>query len=172
MRSNIIRTAELQELIKAHTKPLKVRGRVYAHDWHTGQGVVTGWARRVGFHTVTAPLHVFKKVYCYNKFGNTRAAIVNLVIPVGAQIYIGDYAFSRFAGSSEMKMRTSEAFVHSIVSLAALEQESEGHAGYDNEFKYVPGTTVKPTRRFSKAEDQCDSGIHFFINLADAKNWS
>jgi hypothetical protein len=169
--SRVIKGTELQELITASTKPPKVRGRVYTHNWFTGKGEVTGWEYREGFHTVTAPLHVFKKIYCYTPNIQVCAAIANLVIPVGAEIFIGNYAYERWAQSGEMKMRASEAFVHSVVRIGNLEQVSEGHAGYDNNFKYVPGTTVKPTKRFSKSEDQCSTGIHFFINLTHAKNW-
>jgi hypothetical protein len=119
-----------------------------------------------GFYKVVTPLHVFKKVYV-----NRVETIANLVIPAGAMIYAEPYAFQPGARMALRKMRASEAFVHSLVKQRMGTQVQEANSHWDPSFTYKVGETVKPNRPFSKDETQCDHGIHFFINLADAKRW-
>jgi hypothetical protein len=97
-------------------------------------------------------------------------AIANLIIPVGAMIYASNDAFVCNSSDSR-KMRATEAKVHSVVTRRSKKQEQLAHSMFDSDFKYVPGQIVKPSKRFSKCEDRCDSGIHFFVNLHDALTW-
>lgn len=161
---------DLRKLIEAHSTPLKVRGRIYEYNHIHHKSVCVGWETREGFYTLTHPLHVFKKVFCF-RWSDTRAAIANLVIPAGAVIYVDTRAFLRGASPHTLKMRASEAFVHSIALINGETQLASAHSVRDNAFTYIPGRTVKPKYRFSKKKAQCESGIHFFVNLAAAKNY-
>ena len=120
-----------------------------------------------GFFKVEKPMHVFKKLF--TKTG-TRV-IANLIIPAGALIYCDHDAFNGYSCINWRKMRASEAFVHSLVKQLNHESVSEAVSWHDKKFKYHPGKSVKPTMHFSMEEYQCDFGIHFFVNLADAAAW-
>jgi hypothetical protein len=123
-----------------------------------------------GFYKVVTPLHVFKKVH-HEINGHKVDAIANLIIPVGALIFAPHYSFWAFNSADGRKMRASEAEVHSIVTKRAKKQVNIAIATRCRRFEYKVGTTVKPELRFSRCGDQCESGIHFFVNLADAKSW-
>lgn len=100
--------------------------------------------------------------------------IANLIIPAGALIYVESDAFSVAYGDSLFirKMRASRAFVHSLVTQTKQTTVTTAVSGYSKAFKYTTGSVVEPAEPFSKREDQCDSGIHFFINMKDALGWS
>jgi hypothetical protein len=165
-----VRGQELRDYFMSHVKP------------HSDQ-----------FYKVVKPLHVFK-VAC-NRHG-AKNRIVNLVIPVGAIVYAADCCFSERSALDGRKMRASEAYVHSIVKYNAdtwwphnrhsfnevhLYSENNpisfdvsrvstakvAHAFW-NSFEYRTGNTVRPQKPFSMLSDQCDSGIHFFLNARDA----
>lgn len=71
-------------------------------------------------------------------------------------------------------MRASEAYVHSIVTAnkrkSKFVYKQKGYSEHDNSFVYVVGETIKPDK-FSHRENICDSGIHFFLDVADALDW-
>ena len=119
-----------------------------------------------GFYKVVTPMYVFKKVYALS------GAIANLVIPAGATIFIDPRAFIPGADASNRKMRASEAFVHSIAMQRTGTPLKEAESRWISTFKYRAGKTVKPVQRFSWRSLQCEAGIHFFVNLADAKGWA
>lgn len=133
---------------------------------------------RGGFAVVTKPLHVFKKVEIHDKHG-WPSAIASLVIPAGAGIYMDASAFSakhhmnRWGSGprSERKMRASFAKVHSLAAADTGKPRRTATSEHDPGFKYRPGRLVTPTEPFSRARESCASGIHFFLNLADAANY-
>jgi len=49
----------------------------------------------------------------------------------------------------------------------------EGISSYDPDVKYVVGEIVKPKEKFSEDwQDECASGIHFFITRLEAENYA
>lgn len=159
----MIKGDNLEAFIKEHCVKARVRAtNAYGH-----------LTECEGFFKVVKPLHVFKKVYHCDRMNQYEASevIANLVIPVGALIYVPNSAFRPWGNDDDRKMRASEANVHSVVTIRGKKQLKEARSGYDHIFKYKVGATVKPTSRFSRRESQCAEGIHFFVNLSDAKNW-
>lgn len=152
---DVITGDTLKQFVLEHCKPQRVRAKV-----------------QKGFYKVVKPMHVFKKVHVGTDSRNTQA-IANLIIPVGALIYAEDVPIY-FADANDYdyrKMRASEAKVVSIVSCKNQIPANEGFSGSGSSFKYHSGKTVKPTYPFSKKAAQCESGIHFFVNLRDALKW-
>jgi hypothetical protein len=160
----MIKGNKLEAFINEHCKKAIVRLTI-SHWWSQTKSR----PRQHGFFTVVKPMHVFKHVR--HGENNSTRAIANLVIPVGAMIYVNDIAFSEGAVASHRKMRASEAFVHSIAAQRSGQQVHEATSSWTSMFKYIVGKTVKPMKPFCKVSTQCESGIHFFVNLADAKSW-
>ena len=163
--SVLINTGVIVEYVLDHavkqrvrTKPVKYHGGTY------GKAI-----SRQGFFKVTKPMYVFKKVYV--GVANNQA-IANLIIPVGALIYVEGATVNYCnVGITTRKMRASEAYVHSIVTVRDKVQVRLAKSGHDSKFMYVPGTTVKPDNGFDKEEEACAGGIHFFVDLVDALVW-
>jgi hypothetical protein len=166
----LITEKALKDHILAHCKPAVVRTKEYEWSYMLTKLVSPGRKSRHGFFTVTKQMHVFKKVHVKRPSSKFVDAIANLIIPVGAMIYVGEAAFV-WNYTDVRKMRVSEAFVHSIVESRKQTPVSVAYAWYTNDFKYNVGATVKPVEKFSKSEEQCDSGIHFFVNLQDALDY-
>lgn len=120
------------------------------------------------FYKVVKPLYVFKKTY---KGGND--VVVNLIIPVGAKIYAPDSAgWTVDECSGYRKMRASKAIVHSqALRHGSRRQVDNSRSGHNYSFIYKNGAVVKPEEEFSYESSQCASGIHFFLNLADAYHY-
>lgn len=84
--------------------------------------------------------------------------IVKLLIPAEAK---RSHAFGR-------KCRAEFAQVLEIVGPKGGERK-EATSKHDGSFTYHVGDTVKPTQPFSKHwQEECDSGIHFFITREEA----
>jgi hypothetical protein len=156
-----LKSFKLQAHIEDHCVPIVVR----LTDWSGGRYPVHG------FYKVVEPMRVFKKVYAPDGNRYHVDAIANLIIPVGATIYASWHAYRPSVDADDRKMRASEAFVHSIAKQRMGTQIQQADSGWDSFFKYRVGETVKPTQRFSKSPSQCSPGIHFFVNLSDAKHW-
>lgn len=122
------------------------------------------------FRQVTKPLHVFKKVFRGAR--HYGPVIANLIIPTGAHVYHnGDGAFDARIKIHYRKMRASKAYVHSLVPLHGKLPLKSAVSGYSSNFVYRPGESVVPTEGFSYDDGACGSGIHFFLNLADAMKY-
>lgn len=130
------------------------------------------------FYVVEKPLHVFKKVHEHRGWSE---CVANLVIPKGAVIYASPTVFGAdpwdfkqsplrrdLHHADHRKMRCSEARVHSIARIHDGEATDEARSRHDAHFKYLPKTNVRPVRKFSWRQEQCESGIHFFLNVSDA----
>ena len=115
------------------------------------------------FWRITKEMKVFKKAY-YKYY---HQVIVNLVIPVDAIIHFPESNYS-VDEIDNRKMRASKAFVHSIASKNNKEILNVAHSDWSVDFKYIVGKTVKPTYSFCSTPYQCESGIHFFMQLEDA----
>jgi hypothetical protein len=118
------------------------------------------------FYVVTKPLKVFKKTY-----SASNDVIVNMIIPVGSIIYVHPSAFSQFAyatNSVYRKMRTNLAYIQSQYNMHHKKNINNSHSGHRFDFAYVNGQYVKPKYAFSMSNEQCTSGIHFFLNVNDA----
>lgn len=158
--------AQLKAFIDQHSVKQRVRHTVHTYEGHH---IVVG---QPGFYKVTHQMHVFKKIRVLNARNRYVQAIANLIIPVGATIYTDPQAFCRpRAEAHARKMRASEAYVDSIVQMSDLCEHQCGLSGHNPGFMYSVGSTVVPVRKFAKHSSQCASGIHFFINLADAMEW-
>lgn len=95
----------------------------------------------------------FKKAYT-NSWHGARAYIVELRVP--------EYA-KRSSGTSKM-CRCSEA---EVVSISRINGWNDGtrtaYSGYDQEFRYTIGETVKPSGFDPDRWKECAPGIHFFM---------
>ena len=118
--------------------------------------------------------------------------IANLVVPVGATIYAGDYYEVHHKDMASSKFRVSSAVCHSIATIFDKQQQQVGYSNYSRFFKYdvnpklaeqtknslhteekLFSKTVKPKGfiipdRFSHADKVCDGGIHIFFSLRTA----
>ncbi len=137
-----------------------------------------------GFWRVENDLHVFKKGWSDDAFGDQ--CIINMVIPKGSEIYAErvnakDYEY----GIDCRKMRASKALVHSIVKyedceiglmqngkscmeFSEVKPISKCSSTWDQNFIYRKGKIAVPVQGFFYIQEQCTSGIHFFLNLVDA----
>lgn len=159
----------LKALILSHCTRKNVRWREHSHNDYSCYPYKPVYVRRSSssYYTVHTPIHVFKKV-----IANRADAIANLIIPAGAVIYVHPHAFDKDANwTTSRKMRATEAFVHSIATCRKKVSCNTARSGHDSKFKYTVCSTVKPTLPFDYQRYQCGSGIHFFVNLADAKGW-
>jgi hypothetical protein len=109
--------------------------------------------------------------------------IVALLIPKGAIVYIPD-VYCRDC-LDDRKMRASEAIVHKqfligqtwhLIHRGEFDTEfykevNKTVSSFDYSFQYITGTSVVPNGGFSFNQRQCEPGIHFFVNLADAMNY-
>lgn len=108
-----------------------------------------------------SPIYGFKKVYGNGLF-ETSERIANLIIPPDSIIVC--------AGSH--KLRTDQAFVHSIVRIKDNEEVKKGYSWHSPHFEYRKHAIVKP--RFGLNTDifsTCHTGIHFFLDLNSAYNY-
>lgn len=130
---------------------------------------------RTNFWKVVNPLKVWKRT---NHVRESGKVIVALSIPVNATVFM--QTDTNGSNTEARKMRASEAFVEKqfhvgwpfledySYSLTKYEEVQVSHSGHNWNFKYKTGEVVKPYGPFSKLEEQCASGIHFFVNLSDA----
>ena len=87
-------------------------------------------------------------------------AIAKLLIPKDAK---RSHAFGR-------KCRTSKAKVLAIYTPDGKESKRAHLSTHDNTFTYKAGCTVKPYEPFSENwQNECASGIHFFITREEAE---
>jgi hypothetical protein len=134
---------------------------------------------------VIAP-HRFKKPYDILGMGtnseraavnswNRTGAIANLIIPKGAEVYIEEY--KTLTEPNRLKMRASEAKIHSVVRIADKKQVIFGRSFHDSSFVYLNpkmlgdlagDAFISPIGGFNGYAGQCASGIHFYINLSAA----
>ena len=135
---------------------------------------------RTNFWKVVNPLKVWKRAHKSRARGKV---IVALSIPVGATVFMQTDV--NYNAEDTRKMRASEAFVEKqfYVGWPYLEEHSGAISTYNldryeevqasescraSHFKYETGKIVTPEADFSTRSRQCDSGIHFFVNLRDA----
>ena len=91
--------------------------------------------------------------------GNKDKVIVKLRIPSDA----------KRSSATTRKCRCSKADVIAIYNLDGTEAgETTCHSDYDNSFIYEVGKTVEVTNFSDDRWDECDTGIHFFINRQEA----
>jgi hypothetical protein len=137
-------------------------------------------AHRKDFFKLTNDIKVRKRT---NSIAQMERCIVALLIPKGAVVY----APNNYQGSIDCrKMRASEAIVYKQFLVGhkfhlghlpgAFETEfykevNKTVSGFDYSFQYTTGTSVVPEDGFSFNQRQCEPGIHFFVNLADAMNY-
>lgn len=125
-------------------------------------------------YVVTKPLHVFKIA----NTGKHGLVLVNLVIPIGARINAPKKVFTALPeyDRAKRKMRASEAIVRSMHKCNRFHQPlgkcSVAYSGQDSTFVYRPGETVKPKEGFDEQTTVCASGIHFFLNVIDALDYT
>lgn len=148
-----------------------------------------------GIFKVTKPMKVWKKTKDTSYFQGD--VIVALEIPVGALVHAHMFGYGCASDNtmnralSYRKMRTSRAKVVEQFQLGKVggtgiyklkpgnyqfsikyyNSISESISGWSSSFKYTTGKIVKPKNKFSMDNDQCASGVHFFINLSDAMKW-
>ena len=148
-----------------------------------------------GFWTVEKELKVWKAtrlgpIQRPKGFTPGGRVIVALRIPAGAQLFalpLDRYSFDD--DIDDRKMRASAAFVEKQfyvgsaytynhysktreIELSECTAIKKSFATYDQDFAYRTGHIVKPSYNFSTSRSQCVSGIHFFVNLTDAMEYT
>jgi hypothetical protein len=154
---------------------------------------------RPGYWRVVKELNVFKKVQTYlsgvdrdvvvnphlkmtnilyhghnssltENYYSRADAIANLIIPVGSEIYIDDWKAT--VNPDFLKMRASQAQVHSIVRISDKKQVVFARSNYDKLFTYVnpqlvagADKVIHPGNGWAQRSGQCAGGIHFYINI-------
>ena len=132
-------TFERQEYIRLHTK--KIAGAQY------------------NIHRTTHDLLVFKKVHV-GRPGKSQHAVANLIIPAGSVVRLPAYYDS--------KCRADKAFVHSIIRRSDFKEFDQAFAEHFNSFKYHKGQMAVPVYKFDMENEECASGIHFFLDIESA----
>jgi len=102
---------------------------------------------------------LYKKAYVI-KDDSFKEMIIKLEVPEKAKRVYCD----------ELKIRVSKAKVIGFYNLdgSVLPDDSEVVSGYDHNFKYKIGDTVKPEKDFDPTSGSCGSGIHGYIDISDA----
>jgi hypothetical protein len=91
-----------------------------------------------------------------------KVVIVELLIPSMAK---RNNAFVR-------KCRAEYAIVTEIKSIDGNTDFPSAKSSYDSTFKYEIGDTIKPTTPYDENfQNECSSGIHFFITRLEAENY-
>jgi hypothetical protein len=99
-----------------------------------------------------------------NRSYDLSAAIANLMIPKGALVHCNQFAFTN-------KLRANKALVHSIVRVEDRKPVMYGLSSYDTSFMYLNGgmlgreIEVRPWHGFYNGTGNCESGIHFYLEL-------
>lgn len=153
---------------------------------HTFLAKHAKWERSTGLWTVHTPMRAYKQTRTMDGY----AALVVLEVPAGALVFAPtrdvmiDIEASGHADASDRKMRVSEAKVVAQYSLAGLNSGwyarnnpsdyrdgkpvKRSFSDHSSSFEYKTGTVAKPREPFSMEREQCESGIHVFLNAADA----
>lgn len=120
---------------------------------------------------------VFKKVYGPPRKNNSGYSIAPhelvavLRIPKGTLMRIPHLdLFSEYQRRS-MKHRAARAKVLRIENMRGEKWKHVAYSRWSSSFEYRVGRIVRPTRGFSRGEQACASGIHFFFNKTQARNW-
>ena len=153
-----------------------------------------------GAHKVQTPIIGYKKIKCQSTNARLFSwlpfmlrpnikelyAIAELEIPQDATIIRPSVIcddFLAFTSSVEVsnKLRTNTAIVKKIerhpspmLFVNALNNLSdcECYSIHDNQYKYQIGQEQKPIQNFDDSiNSECTSGIHFFLEKEDAKNY-
>lgn len=116
----------------------------------------------------------YKKTYLYekSKIGNyfikKHEFITVLRIPYHTPCFVSFHT-SKFRAA---KAEVIEHYAYNKYTKTVKKTDIKTTAsGFDCDFKYTIGKIVKPRNSFSKAQDTCSSGIHFFVSMNDAKRW-
>lgn len=102
------------------------------------------------FLIIDTPIKAYKKL--------AANFICSLEIPVGAIVYYG----------GGFKLRASMGKVAAIWDPGRKIHCKKWFSFHDSKFNYEVGKMVHSTKPFSLVDSECQSGIHFFINLEDA----
>ena len=146
-----------------------------------------------GAHRVQTPIIGYKKIKCqptnvglfswlpFMPQADTKRfdAIVELEIPQHATIIRPLFLDIDFRDGVSNKLRTNIAIVKKIEQHPPRRwfmnnlSDCECYSIYDNKYKYQIGQEQKPTENFNDSiNSECSSGIHFFLEKEDAKNYN
>jgi hypothetical protein len=154
----IITGMALLDYVKEHAEPMAIKHQDSLVRSSMLQGHVNGFWR------VTRDLPAFKKVYG----PMSQNAIANLVIPAGAKFYASSSVWNTGSTRGQRKMRASRAMTHSIALIHNGDSLNDARAAFVKDYVYTAGLVARPKPYFSGAFDQCDPGIHIFLNVTDA----
>lgn len=128
--------------------------------------------------TVHKDLPVFKKA---RDRSLAYSVIVNMELLCGSVFHARPQAFTGASTVETRKMRADSAYVHSIAyadprSISHLEaigtETRYARSCHDMNFYYEVGETVRPSIGFNRFPGICSTGIHFFLNVRDAIQYS
>jgi hypothetical protein len=114
------------------------------------------------FYVLAKEQIVYKYTLGEIKSNYSRSAVtVKLLLPVGTVVYL-----------TSGKCRASQAKVLQMNKLGRSETVDISYASYNDYFKYIVGATVKPANKFNLEYKMCESGIHFFRTLTEARQYA
>ena len=125
---------------------------------------------------------VYKKVFVPSKRGkyligwnNEKViqAIATLLIPKGAIVYGECYTDNKNEKQSmeRHQYRASRAKILKIKTIGGKRKVEQAVSWWDADFIYKIGKTIRPTSGFSRSNEICQSGIHFFYYEWEALMW-
>lgn len=160
-RSNRMKKREYLKYFLEHVTPY------YAHQKHlTGEGLI----ENVRYFKVHTEMKVFKKAHIYVNGWSKRESIVSLRIPVGAIVH---HSLTNHGEMDMRKCRANMAIVEQVYDLTGHKIVKEAVSNWLSSFKYVTGKTVRPKHeRFSMHGGVCAAGVHFFLQVNDALDYS
>ena len=185
--------AENKKMYTADKKMCTENTKITREEFNSGK--VTG------IHTVEEPIKGFKRVDCacsffFNKKTKTVEAIAELEMPTASTIVRSYRTLIDDNGSSHDyvndKVRTDRAIVKNIeprdkdfvkkIKTADMNfifnrmfnsiDDCDCYSMYNRKFKYKKGQEVTPKHKFNDDTTvECTSGIHFFKDKDEAKNY-
>lgn len=109
---------------------------------------------------------VWKKAF-YNQGMYRNRCLIKLRIKKGALVRLHNGVVL-----ANRKCRAEAAYVIGTYSLLGRKlRKAEAYSSYDFSFTYKNKTKVKPRYKFNKHNRVCGSGIHFFRDKEDARNY-
>lgn len=120
----------------------------------------------------------YKKVWFADKvagpYGNKPADEAILVLHIPKGTLVGAYTdIDRVTGLR--KLRAERAYVKSAQNMLGKRIKcNKTHAFYSMngiDYIYTLSQWMKPTYKFSRRKSECESGLHFFLALSEARAW-
>lgn len=123
--------------------------------------------------TLTKDMKVFKQTKTYGSSSNA-GVLVNLIIPAGSMIHVGEKDGGYFLKCRADKAKVVSQFKYrncARYAILPIEVKTSQPKIFNGSILYKSGGTIKPLSKFYKGKGTCESGIHFFVSLEEAYHY-